>query len=159
MPQLCDGCGAPMTVEHALCCKVGGLVHIRHDSVADEWRHLCGCALSFGRVEHEPQIYSSVSRQQRLDASSNAPSGEEDNPTAPTDQTPPTGKRGDASAHGFWQRGRTVIFGVRITDTQSRFYQNKDYQKVLAQQEKEKKNQYLCLSGNVEGLQPSSLLC
>ena len=28
MPQLCDGCGTPMTVEHALCCKVGGLVHI-----------------------------------------------------------------------------------------------------------------------------------
>jgi hypothetical protein len=28
MPQLCDGCGAPMTVEHALGCKVGGLVHI-----------------------------------------------------------------------------------------------------------------------------------
>ena len=67
------------------------------------------CALSFGRVEREPQIYSSVSRQQRLDASSDAPSGEED----------------------------------RITDTQSRSYRNKDYQKVLAQQEKEKKNQYL----------------
>jgi len=28
MPQLCDGCGAPMTVEHALGSKVGGLVHI-----------------------------------------------------------------------------------------------------------------------------------
>jgi hypothetical protein len=54
MPQLCDGCGALMTVKHALCCKVGGLVHIRHDDVADEWRHLCGCALSFGRVEREP---------------------------------------------------------------------------------------------------------
>jgi hypothetical protein len=27
---------------------------------------------------------------------------------------------------------------------QSRSYRNKDYQKVLAQQEKEKKNQYLC---------------
>jgi hypothetical protein len=32
---------------------------------------------------------------------------------------------------------------VHITDTQSRSYRNKDYQKVLAQQEKEKKNQYL----------------
>ena len=32
---------------------------------------------------------------------------------------------------------------MRITDTQSRSYRNKDYQKVLAQQEKEKKNQYL----------------
>jgi hypothetical protein len=78
-----------------------------------------------------------------LDASSDAPSGEEDAPTASTDQTPPTGERGDASAHGFWQRGRTAIFDVRITDTQSRSYRNKDYQKVLAQQEKEKKNQYL----------------
>jgi hypothetical protein len=51
MPQLCDGCGAPMTVEHALCCKVDGLVHIRYDDVANEWRHLCGCALSFGHVQ------------------------------------------------------------------------------------------------------------
>jgi len=33
---------------------------------------------------------------------------------------------------------------VRITDTQSRSYRNEDYQKVLAQQEKEKKKQYLC---------------
>jgi len=32
---------------------------------------------------------------------------------------------------------------VQITDTQSRSYRNKDYQKVLAQQEKEKKKQYL----------------
>ena len=48
MPAACDGCGAKMTVEHALSCKVGGLVHIRHDDVADEWRHLCGTALSPG---------------------------------------------------------------------------------------------------------------
>ena len=118
-------------------------MHIRNDDVADEWCHLCGCALSFGRVERKPQIYSSMSRQQRLDASSDAPSGDEDYPTAPTDQTPPTGERGDASAYGFWQRGRTAIFDVRITDTQSLSYRNKDYQKVLVQQEKEKKNQYL----------------
>jgi len=84
-----------------------------------------------------------VSHQQRLDASSDAPSGEEDDPTAPRDQTPPTGTCGDASAHGFWQCDRTAIFDVQITDTQSRSYRNKDYQKELAQQEKEKKNQYL----------------
>jgi hypothetical protein len=143
MPQLCNGCGAPMTVEHALCCKVGGLVHIRHDKVADEVHHLCGCALSFGSIERKPQIYSSVSHQQRLDASSDAPIGEEDSWTAPTDQTLPTGECGDARAHGFWQRGCTAIYDVRITDTQSCSYRNKDYQKVLAQQEKEKKNQYL----------------
>ncbi len=38
MPAACDGCGAKMTVEHApLSCKTSGLVHIRHDDVADEW--------------------------------------------------------------------------------------------------------------------------
>jgi hypothetical protein len=99
MSQLCNGCGAPMTVEHTLCCKVGGLVHIRHDDVADEWRHLCGCALTFGRVEREPQINSCASHQQMLDALSDAPSREEDTPTAPPNQTPPTGKHGDAGAH------------------------------------------------------------
>jgi hypothetical protein len=46
MPAACDGCGAKMTVEHALSCKTGGLVHIRHDDVADELSHLCGTALS-----------------------------------------------------------------------------------------------------------------
>ena len=63
MPQLCDGCQAPMSVEHALLCKCGGLVHIRHDDVADEWHHLCGTATTFGRVTREPRIYSSVSHQ------------------------------------------------------------------------------------------------
>ena len=30
MPENCDGCGYTLTVEHALACKCGGLVHIRH---------------------------------------------------------------------------------------------------------------------------------
>jgi hypothetical protein len=61
MLQLCNSCGEPVTIEHALCCKVGSLVHIQHDNVADEWRHFCGCALTFGRVKHKPQIYSRMS--------------------------------------------------------------------------------------------------
>ena len=58
MPEKCDGCGAPMTVEHALSCKVGGLVHICHDDVADEFGHLCALALKPSRVTHEPVINS-----------------------------------------------------------------------------------------------------
>jgi hypothetical protein len=46
MPAACDGCGAKMSVEHALSCKTGGLAHIQHDNVADEWKNLCGTALS-----------------------------------------------------------------------------------------------------------------
>jgi hypothetical protein len=60
------------------------------------------------------------------------------------DQTPSPSKRGDAGAHGFWQVGHITIIDVCIADTQSCSYRNKDYQKVLVQQEKEEKHQYLC---------------
>jgi hypothetical protein len=58
MPAACDGCGAKMTVEHALSCKTGGLVHIRHDDVADEWRRLCGTELSPCQVKRKPRFFS-----------------------------------------------------------------------------------------------------
>ena len=61
IPDKCDGCGAAMNVEHALSCKVGRLVHIRHDDVADEFGYLCGLALKPSRVSHEPVINSSGS--------------------------------------------------------------------------------------------------
>jgi hypothetical protein len=61
MPAACNGCGAKMLVEHALSCKVGGLVHIQHDDVADEWRHMCSTALSPSQVKCKPQIFTCVS--------------------------------------------------------------------------------------------------
>jgi hypothetical protein len=67
--------------------------------------------------------------------------------TPPTDTTqppPPTTKeRGNASCHGFWERGRTCIFDMHITDTDARSYQKKEFEKVLEQHEKEKKDKYL----------------
>ena len=143
MPAACDGCGAKMTVEHALSCKVGGLVHIRHDDVADEWRHLCGTALSPSRVEREPPIFRCVSHRARVAAGNTTPPPPS-TPTA-TPPTPPTTteERGDASCHGFWKRGRTCIFDMRITDTDAKSYRKKDFGKVLLQHEKEKKDKYL----------------
>eukprot|EP00956_Cyclotella_meneghiniana_P029597 scaffold72292_cov23-Cyclotella_meneghiniana.AAC.1 len=59
MQELCDGCGKQMTVEHALSCKVGGLVHIRHDDVAQKWGYLCGLGFKPSRVSYEPLINTS----------------------------------------------------------------------------------------------------
>ena len=84
-----------MTVEHALACKVGGLVHIRHDDVADEWRHLCALAFSPGRVEREPSIYSSVGRLAR-----EAGEAHEVQP-AQRGNEQLTVERGDVGCHGF----------------------------------------------------------
>jgi hypothetical protein len=139
MPEKCDGCNCRMTVEHALSCKKGGLVHIRHDDVADEWRHLCGTALSFGRVEREPRIHSSVGRLAREVGDTEA----ETLTTGDLEEMQTTGERGDAGVHGFWQRGRQSIFDVRITDPDARSARARDFTKILAMHEKEKKDKYL----------------
>ena len=55
-----------MTIEHALSCKTGGIVHIRHDDMADEWKHLCATAFSPCRVECEPRIFLALVIMQEL---------------------------------------------------------------------------------------------
>jgi len=116
MPTACDGCGAKMSVKHALSCKTGGLVHIRHNDVVNEWRHLYSTALSPCRVEREPRIFSCVSQWARNAAGASAP--DSSTPTADALRPPAaTEERGDASCHGFREQGRTTIFDMRITDT------------------------------------------
>ena len=50
--------------------------------------------------------------------------------------------RGDVAVHGFWSRGTTAIFDVRVTDTDARSYRTQDPKKVLKKQEKDKKDKY-----------------
>jgi hypothetical protein len=143
MPAACGSCGAKMTVKHALLCKTGGLVHIRHDDVADEWRHLCGTALSPGQVERKPRIFSCVSCWAGVAAGNTTPPPLPP-PSAETQHQPvATEERGNASCHGFWECGRTTIFDMRITDTDAQSFQKKEFGKVLEQHEKEKKDRYL----------------
>jgi hypothetical protein len=66
VPECCDGCGKPMSVEHAMSCKVGGLVHIRHDDVAQEFGYLCGLAYKPSRVSYKPLISRLRRRVQTL---------------------------------------------------------------------------------------------
>jgi len=142
MSTACDGCGAKMSIKHALSCKMGGLVHIRHDDVADEWRHLCGTALSPCRVEREPRIFSCVSQRAWNAAGASTP--DSSTPTADALHPPVvTEERGDASCHGFCEHGLTTIFDMRIMDMDARSYRKKEFAKVLEQHEKEKKDKYL----------------
>jgi len=170
MPRHCDGCGERMTVEHALSCKKGGLVHIRHDDVASEFANLCRHATSSSRVQREPCIHSSAGRsnreaaaaeQQQNSTPSNSQSQQQpsrrngtqqrqqqqNNTSTQTQQSTSSadvdGTRGDVSVHGFWRFQRLAVFDARITDTDARSYRNKDPLKVLEAQEKEKKDKYL----------------
>ncbi|KAI2507264.1 hypothetical protein MHU86_7100 [Fragilaria crotonensis] len=56
--------------------------------------------------------------------------------------------RGDIAVHGFWTRGTTAIFDVRVTDTDAPSNRNTTPEKVLLRHEKEKKDKYgaLCIA-------------
>jgi hypothetical protein len=128
MPIACDGCGERFTVGHAMACRKGGLIIHRHDDVAAEWHQLCASALSNSRVTDEPVIPQSRARE--------VVDGVE------RWSTPPE-IRGDVAAHGFWTRGTTAIFDIRVSDTDARSFRNQDPTKVLERQAKAKKSKYL----------------
>jgi hypothetical protein len=135
LPSHCDGCGAKFDVRHALECKVGGLVILRHNEINKELCDLASKALAPSAVHVEPMIHSRRTAEeikakepkppvQRLSRSSNE-------------------ERGDLLIWGFWARGTDVIVDVRVTDTDAKSYRSRDPHKVLATQEREKKKKYL----------------
>jgi hypothetical protein len=132
LPDRCDGCDQKFSVGHALTCKKGGLVLLRHNDVAAEWHHLCAQALQPSAVSDEPLIHSG---QGSTGASA---TGAAINPET----------RGDVAVHGFWKRGATAIFDIRVTDTDAPTYRGLAPRKVLAKHEKEKKDKYVehCLA-------------
>ena len=133
MPPRCDGCGERFTTEHAMSCRKGGLILHRHNDMVHTWGHLCG---------HQAHTPSTVSDEPLINSS-------RDTPLDGTNCTEPSPElRGDLAVHGFWTRGQTAIFDVRITDTDQPSNRNTAPSKVLLRQEKEKKDKYgaLCLA-------------
>ena len=51
--------------------------------------------------------------------------------------------RGDKGCHGFWKRGTTCIFDVRVTNTTCPSYHGRKVMQVLAMHETAKKDKYL----------------
>jgi hypothetical protein len=124
LPDSCDGCGQRFSVGHAMTCKKGGLVLLRHNDVVEEWHELTAQALTPSAVSDEPLIHTGQ--------------GGRGQGVPGTDPE----LRGDVAVHGFWRRGTTAIFDVRVTDTDAPTYRNQDPRKVLEKHEKEKKVKY-----------------
>jgi hypothetical protein len=131
LPPTCDGCGERFTTEHAMSCRKGGLIIQRHNDLVNTWGQMCSQALTPTCVSDEPLIQQS-----------------RNTPVEGTNRTTPSPElRGDLAVHGFWSRGQTAIFDVRITDTDQPSNRNTDPSKVLLRHEKEKKSKYgdLCI--------------
>ena len=58
LPTDCDGCGVPISTEHACQCKIGGLITLRHNILADDWGDLCGKALTLSAFSDKPRIHT-----------------------------------------------------------------------------------------------------
>jgi hypothetical protein len=127
LPERCDGCNEPFSVEHGISCKKGGFVGQRHDDVCEELAHLCSMALTPSRISSEPEIFygRELNAAQR---NANEVLGDE--------------ARGDVGAHGFWKRGRTTIFDVQVCDTDAKSYGNRESKKVLESAARRKKDKY-----------------
>jgi hypothetical protein len=135
LPSHCDGCGAKFCVRHALECKVGGLVTLRHNEINEELCDLASKALAPSAVRVEPMIQNRRAAEEAKAKDTKPPvqrltrSSDED--------------RGDLLIRGFWARGTDAIVDVRVTDTDAKSYRSRDPYKVLAQHEREKKKKYL----------------
>ena len=132
LPHRCEGCGQRFSVEHAMSCKKGGLVMLRHNDVAAEWHHLCAQGLTPAAITDEPLNHTCRDVQQ----------------TGARGTEPEPELRGDVAAHGFWRRGTTAIFDIHVTDTDAPTYRGVTPAKVLKRHELEKKTKYnaLCIA-------------
>ena len=98
---------------------------LRHNDIASEWHQLCAKALPPSAVTDEPLIHSGQNRGQG-------------NGRGPVEAE----LRGDVAAHGFWRRGTTAIFDIRITDLDNPSQRNSDPNTILLRHEAEKKRKY-----------------
>ena len=113
MPGTCP-CG------HALNCKKGGFVTIRHNNITDYEGNLL--TKIHTDVETEPSL-------QPIEGEIvNGIPGDNDKP--------------GVRASGIWRDGKNAFFDVRITNTNSASKHNVITEKVLLKHEKEKKQRY-----------------
>jgi hypothetical protein len=77
----------------------------------------------------------------------NSDLGDNAGAAAPSAEPPPE-LCGNVGVHGFWRRGATAIFDIRVTDADAPYHCGQDPHKILAKHEKEKKDKYVkaCLA-------------
>ena len=131
IPTTCNGCGKKFLIEHTLSCPKEGLVLARNDDVAKEWGALGAQALVPRAITYEPKINSRTVQGENTGAGARKEGGEADGGTDTVGRTVNgaarlVGKpgqvvvtaepRADVSAHGFWKRGTTAMFNIRIVN-------------------------------------------
>ena len=152
-------------IDHSLPCPKGGLVLERHDENAYEWEALGARALVPSAITYKPKINSRTVKGERNDPGERQEVGTADDGAdivgeyqggsghtvnvadrlagRPGQVEVPAELRADVSAHGFWKRGTTTMFYIRIANLDVGSYLRMTPENVLAKAEMEKKDLYL----------------
>ena len=111
LPSKCS-CGELFNVNHAMNCKKGGFVSIRHDSLRNFETNLLKKVCN--DVEIEPKLQPVNNDEARL----------------------------DIRARGFWRPGQSAFFDVRLTNTNAQSQVNTPIESIYKKHENEKKRKY-----------------
>ena len=119
LPTKCP-CDKPFSINHAMDCKRGGLVIIRHNNIRDFQANLLRQVCN--DVETEPPL-------QPLDGEQiSGLTGDEAKP--------------DIRARGFWRQGQNAFFDIRVTNTNCTSQASMSTEKIYKKHEAEKKRNY-----------------
>ena len=127
MPSKCP-CGQKYDVTHAMNCKKGGFVIMRHNNVRDFEANLLKTVVN--DVEIEPPL-------QKLE-------NEEINGLTGDDAKP------DIRARGVWRKGQNAFFDIRLTNVNANSQKHLPVNAILKKHEQEKKRSYNNRIMNVE---------
>ena len=129
LPSHCP-CGQKFTINHAMNCKRGGFVNIRHNNIRD----------------YESSLLSKVCNDVQTEPELQPLTGEQLNRgTIKGDEA-----RLDVRARGFWRRGQNAYFDVRVTNANAESAKTTSVKNVLSKHEREKKRAYNERVMNVE---------
>ena len=115
VPDTCP-CGHSFTITHALNCKRGGFVHMRHDNLRDFNAGLLSKVLT--DVQKEPPLIPIVGENVSGNSADAA--------------------RVDIRARGFWRPAQSAYFDVRVTNPLSESAMKTALSRVYDSHEKEK---------------------
>ena len=121
LPSHC-GCSKVHTVQHALSCKKGGFVTLRHNELRENIAEMLQEVTNDVRIE--PILQPLTGEDQSIGGNLSVEA------------------RADISARGFWCRGQKVFFDVTIFDPNAQHHENKTLKKCYELNEHETKTYY-----------------